>query len=275
MNTTEFNINFDILYNNINSNGSPGLSTYEKSYFLTKAQMEIIKNYFTSVQGGNKYQQGIEDSAKRFTDFSTLIKVEYATTATNQTKNFDYRGKLFAYPSDYLLSISELVELYTQANITENSQNIGEPNKIFQVVPIKFDEYNRLMSKPSQEPLKRQVWKLSTAPITISNVKRTAVEIVPHTEDLKTITVTGTTTTETNNSFLLKVRYIKIPNPIILENLSTYGSDVQIDGVKVKTECELPDELHDEILQRAVELAKASYVNSDLNTTMTVGTKTE
>ena len=30
----------------------------------------------------------------------------------------------------------------------------------FQVIPITLAEYQRLMSKPSGDPLKRQVWKL-------------------------------------------------------------------------------------------------------------------
>ena len=46
MTAEEFSQEFDILYNNIASNQAPGLTEYEKSVFLTKAQDEIIKNYF-------------------------------------------------------------------------------------------------------------------------------------------------------------------------------------------------------------------------------------
>ena len=58
MDIKEFSNEFDVLYNNIMSNQAPGLDEYEKSVFLTKAQNELIKNYFTSTQGGNKYQEG-------------------------------------------------------------------------------------------------------------------------------------------------------------------------------------------------------------------------
>ena len=44
MTTEEFSNEFDVLYNNISSNQSPGLNEYEKSVFLTKAQNEILKN---------------------------------------------------------------------------------------------------------------------------------------------------------------------------------------------------------------------------------------
>lgn len=71
MDNTEFSNQFDVLYNNVMSNAAPGLNEYEKSVFLTKAQNEIVKNYFNPK--GNKYQEGFDDSAKRQIDFSELI----------------------------------------------------------------------------------------------------------------------------------------------------------------------------------------------------------
>ena len=47
MTNKEFSYEFDILYNNIMSNQAPGLDDYEKSVFLTKAQEEIIINYYS------------------------------------------------------------------------------------------------------------------------------------------------------------------------------------------------------------------------------------
>ena len=52
MTTQEFSNEFDVLYNNIMSNAAPGLDEYEKSVFLTKAQNEVLKNYFNPQ--GNK-----------------------------------------------------------------------------------------------------------------------------------------------------------------------------------------------------------------------------
>ena len=65
-----------------------------------------------------------------------------------------------------------------------------------------------------------------------------------------------------------QMRYVKRPKPIILDNISDMG--VTIDGIGKITECELPTELHQEILQRAVELAKAAYIG-DFNATVGVG----
>ena len=50
MTAQEFDYQFDVLYNNITSNQAPGLDAYEKSVFLTKAQDEIIKNYFLNMK---------------------------------------------------------------------------------------------------------------------------------------------------------------------------------------------------------------------------------
>lgn len=54
-------------------------------------------------------------------------------------------------------------------------------------------------------------------------------------------------------------RYVKKPQPIILIDLDTDDYTVSIEGRTAVTECELPEELHPEIVQRAVEIAKVLY----------------
>jgi len=48
------------------------------------------------------------------------------------------------------------------------------------------------------------------------------------------------------------MRYIKRPRPIVLAPLPDYAA---IEGVYAVTECELSEEVHNEILERAVALA--------------------
>ena len=67
-----------------------------------------------------------------------------------------------------------------------------------------------------------------------------------------------------------KMRYIKTPKPIILVNLSDIQEGLSINGYNTVTECELPPNTHQEILQRAVELAKASY-QGDLSSVIQTG----
>ena len=84
-----------------------------------------------------------------------------------------------------------------------------------------------------------------------------SLEIVPHWKDKNNAT----------NKLVLK--YIRKPYPIILEDLSSQGLTIEgykgtggsTTGTAVsgKACCELAEELHPEILQRAVELAKVFY----------------
>ena len=268
MTAQEFSSEFDLLYNNISSAQAPGLTEYEKSVFLTKAQDEIIKNYFTNVQGGNKYQQGIEDSNKRCADFSALLTVAVLNAETTNVVPFDDRGKIFKLPdgtTDKKVMIV-ITEIFKTGKST--SENENPPLTSYQVIPLKFDEYIRLMAKPSSDPLKRQVWKLMGN----SESGNGSIEIVPHWKD------------KDNNINKLILKYIRKPYPIILEDLSSQGLTIEgykgtggsTDGAAIENKpcCELAEELHPEILQRAVELAKAAYTG-DLKSSVELGQRTE
>ena len=80
MTCEEFSNEFDILYNNVMSNQAPGLDEYEKSVFLTRAQDDIVKRYFTPK--GNKDFEGFDSSLKRNMDFSSLYR-NYTIYAKN------------------------------------------------------------------------------------------------------------------------------------------------------------------------------------------------
>ena len=237
MTTNEFEWEFDVLYNNIASNAAPGINSYEKSVLLTKAQDELIKNYFNPQ--GNKYKEGFDGSAKRQIDFSGLISVANGTLLDQQ--GFDLRAKVFKIPTDVFLIINESI-------VT----NTG----IKQIIPIKFDEYTRLMSKPYKEPLKFQAWRLITDGDINSGV---TVEIIPNSQ-------------ETVESYTL--RYVRRPKPIILANLKSEYGDVSINGETEISQCELNPLVHREILQRAVELAKITYLG-DANGVIQSGQRDE
>lgn len=238
MNITEFSNSFDVMYNNIASNAAPGLNEYEKSVFLTKAQEELLKNYFNPK--GNKYQEGFDGSAKRQIDFSGLISVEDGILQDAQS-GFDLRAKVYRMPDNLFLVINETL-----------TTNTG----VKQVIPIRFDEYTRLMSKPYKEPLKFQAWRLITDGAGNENVN---AEVIP---------CSGETISK------YTIRYVRRPAPIILVDLSSEYGDVSINGITTVSECELNPLVHEEILQRAVELAKIAYT-SDANGTITAGQRSE
>lgn len=151
MTTQEFSNEFDILYNNIMSNAAPGLTEYEKSVFLTKAQSEIIKSYFNSK--GNKFQEGFDDSEKRQYDFSNLIRtstlfnINSVKERITDLEKLDRRSQVFIFPKDYFLSVNEI--------LTDSSTS-------YAVIPLSHDEYQKLMLKPYAYPTKRGAWRLFT-----------------------------------------------------------------------------------------------------------------
>ena len=141
---------------------------------------------------------------------------------------FDMREntKSITLPSKLMYAINEMVE------VTRNDKKI-----LLQVVPVKFDEYSRLMCKPYKRPLKYQAWRLTN-----NDVVNKADIVVGPSDTLTKYTI----------------RYVRRPNPIIVSDLD----GLTIDGISHASECELDPIIHTEILQRAVELAKIAWTNT-------------
>lgn len=308
MSVEEMDNMFDVLYNNITSNQAPGLNAYEKSVFLTKGQDEIMKNYFNPKSKGNNTQEGFDGSAKRQVDFSMLTTVATTSSTTYSyslvSGKTDKDGRPVYSKLNVLNFIPKSTYSYTEAydsegnvlkdtmgnalyirnegtdisgfdtplfDMRENTKSITLPSKLMyainemvevnrnnkktllQVVPIKFDEYSRLMCKPYKRPLKYQAWRLTN-----NDVVNKADIVVGPTDVLTKYTI----------------RYVRRPNPIIVSNLD----GLSIEGKEDKMECELDPILHEEILQRAVELAKIAWTNTgqdNLQAVMQAGQRSE
>ena len=267
MTVQEFSDQFDLLYNNITSNQAPGLDEYEKSVFLTKAQDEILKAYFDP--RGNKFQEGFDGSQKRQIDFSNLIEtIKLDITSTTPDGNFDERAKkvTIAETNSIMFIINEIVKVTR-----------GTSTKTLQVLPLTFAEYQRLMNKPYQYPNKNQAWRL----ITGKDDTDKNVEILVGPND--SFPAAGG---QKPNNYI--IRYVKRPYPIILQNLGTsnlsingyigansVGAPIQTGNTATQgLNCELDPILHEEILQRAVELAKAAF-DGTLNSQFALGSNSE
>lgn len=254
MESVEFSDRFDVLFNSITSNQAPGLNAYEKSLFLTKAQDEILKNYFNPK--GNKYQEGFDGNPKRQIDFSSITVS--ASPEVIDGGLFDARDKVkhVSLPKDVWMIINERLKVTRPRR--EDPVNLV-------VLAITFDEYDRLMSKPYKRPLSYQAWRLITHEGTDNN------------SDL----IAGPNDDITE----YKIRYIKRPHPIIVDSLD----DLTIDGycftgdsfdetIQETEGCELDPILHEEILQRAVELAKVAWTTTgqdNLQAVMQAGQRSE
>lgn len=221
---------FDILYNNINSNKSPGIDEYEKSYFFTKAQDELIKRY--AFAHTNAVGAGIDGSQKRQIDYSTLVTTAELSRNTDANLGDKYSVDSvdsYIFPEDVLFILNESV--YANASQT----NIRE-RKERQVIPITFDQYSLLRQKPYPFPPKRQVWRL-----------------LRYYEDK---VISEIITPESIDTYL--IRYIKYPSPIVLEDWDEEDGRT-IRGVNKVTLPILPIQLQEELIQAAVEIAKQAY----------------
>ena len=155
MTTQEFSDQFDVLYNNIGSDQAPGINEYEKSVFLTKAEKQLVREYFE--RSLNRTQVGFDDSIKRQYDFSSLIKTAKLYDITHHWNNenlslgqdtFNLDGIPFVLPIDYYLTVNEL--------ITDNKNNK------YCVLPLTYEEYQLRQAKPFPFPNKREAWRIIT-----------------------------------------------------------------------------------------------------------------
>ena len=151
MQISEFSAEFDVLYNNVTSNQAPGLNEYEKSVFLTKAQSQLVNEYFNSRTDG--FGGGFDGSQKRQYDFSGLVRVERLFDINtfkeriDATEKLDRRSKVFLFPQNYFLAVNEI---------------LSDEKWQYSVIPLSYTEYQRLMLKPYNFPVKRAAWRILT-----------------------------------------------------------------------------------------------------------------
>ena len=292
----ELSAQFDVMYNNVTSNQAPGLNEYEKSVFLTKAQNMLLIEYFNNRTDG--VGGGFDGSQKRQYDFSQLINTSsLQPLSLSSYTTLDKRSVPYIFPADYFLTVNEI---------------LADGSYQYNVIPLSYDEYSRLMMKPYNFPVKRAVWRLFTGKTSVVNpsfykekydvnndgkvdmqdVSDINQYLTDPQGDATEYDVNGDgTVTQADSSEIAEaisvlapvaeiigkptmenggpksdlsgitytLRYVKKPKPVILEDLINYGDNLSIEGETDATECELPVETHQELLERAVTLAKIAW----------------
>jgi len=236
MTVTEFSNEFDIAYNSIATNSAPALDLYEKSVYLTRAQLEIVNQHFNPK--GNKYTDGFEGSLKRRSDLNELVKTGVSSDSLSSTLGISPDSQFYTLNKDVYMIIQE------KALVGSNDSCID--GTTINVKPVTHDEYNLQINNPFKEPGSSVIWRLDF--YTQDGVNKNVELISPYT--IKQY----------------NYRYIKYPTPIVLTDLSVAfpGEGLSIDNVFALRTCELSSSVHREILNRAVELATADYKPQDL-----------
>lgn len=194
---------------------------YEKSVFLTKAQLEIAVNLYN---GKNVYGDSFESTEEIRRYLDGLVKTKlYNTDEQISGTAVSNNSVFFKLPTD--------IAFITLEQITYGDESLGCANGTrADVYPVTHDEYSRVKDNPFRGPTRYKALRLDYGDST--------VEIIPK---------------YTISNYLIK--YVSKPKPIILEELP---NGLTIDGISEVTECELNPILHDSILERAVTLAVAS-----------------
>ena len=231
MNTAEFSNEFDILYNNITSNMAAGLSEYEKSVFLTRAQEDIITGFYS---GKNTSKVSFEETeeVRRYLDVLTKTMVLLPIVPTIVSP-LSQDSKFFTAPTDVWFIT------YEQVKLVDSELPYGQSSEAI-VIPTTQDSYFRRSRNPFKTPSDNKVFRLS---------------IVPDVNDVSNTTSLIELISKYNISEYL-IRYLGQPKPIILETLT---GGATINGVSQRTECELPKVIHTSILKLAVDMAKMVY----------------
>lgn len=235
MNTTEFSNEFDLLYD-AGSKGAPDIDGYEKSVYLTTAQEEIVKSYYS---GENKSQKGFENSEKRRRTMSELVASYSQTSYSFSTRGLVNESKFFAIPTNVYYIVNEQVRLRKPSDPCID-------NKVIPVKPITHDQFWTDWKNPFRKPNKNKAWRLDIS----KSGANPLVEIVASEEVAS-----------------YEIRYVKEPQPIILTDLTTgdfEGLGLTINGKTTPQTCLLNSEIHREILNRAVELAIRDYRENSL-----------
>jgi len=235
MNTNEFKLEFNLLYDNIGSSAAPGLDDYEISVYLTTAQEELVKTTYT---GNDKIGKAFEGNERRRRELNELVKTNLSSTIV-AGDSIVSNSVFFKIPDNVFYIINEQVKL--------SSSDICLNDKYIMVKPTTHDEFLVSMKNPFRKPNKNKAIRLDLSSIGVDKV----VEIV-----------SAYTPVE------YKLRYVKKPNPIVITDIETNpdtaGLGLTIDGINIITECELNPEIHREIVNRAVENAIRDYRENNL-----------
>lgn len=196
---------------------SVDFNEYEKSFFLTKAQEEIIISAYTGKNNIGDTFEGTEELRRYLAELVKESSLEPITTSNGSPLGMESNSKFFTLPED--------LWYITYESVTISSDDCHN-GSVQDVLPVTQDEYHKIKRNPFRGANYRRALRL--------DLSEGNIEIISK------YTVTK-----------YYVRYIEKPSPIILIDLP---DDLSIYNINVTTPCKLHEALHHKILERAVAL---------------------
>ncbi len=235
MTTQEFSDAFDTLvssyrrfkdFDNKEILDSIEFNEYEKSYFLTKAQDELVIALYNGRNVSGESFESTEELRRYLSNLVKEVRLQPITNTSGLVIGIGSNSKFFTLPQDLWYITYEAVDI-DGARCSALSP--------MDVYPVTQDDYNKTKRNPFRGANDRRALRL--------DLSDGVIEIVC--------------------KYIVKdyyVRYLRKPKPIVLVNMP---NNLTIDGVGKKSECELHEALHQRILERAVTEALQSKITNN------------
>ena len=227
MTNEEFSNQFDIIldsyrrfkdFDNKELGDSLDFNEYEKSVFLTEAEKDVILSYYS---GDTTHLDTFEKTEEIRRYLNVLVETKVIKDKVSEKTGLSSKSTFFSLPADLMFITYEQVVLSSDSKCLDD--------KTVVVVPVEQDDYWYMSQNPFKGVNENRAFRLDVATDTVEIIAKDSIA-----------------------KYL--VRYIRKPKPIILTNLG----DLSIEGESKVTACELPEVLHQEILNTAVKLAVSS-----------------
>lgn len=235
MTTQEFSDAFDTLvssyrrfkdFDNKEILDSIEFNEYEKSYFLTKAQDELVIALYNGRNVSGESFESTEELRRYLSNLVKEVRLQPITNTSGLVIGIGSNSKFFTLPQDLWYITYEAVDI-DGARCSALSP--------MDVYPVTQDDYNKTKRNPFRGANDRRALRL--------DLSDGVIEIVC--------------------KYIVKdyyVRYLRKPKPIVLVNMP---NNLTIDGEGKKSECELHEALHQRILERAVTEALQSKITNN------------
>lgn len=235
MTTQEFSDAFDTLvssyrrfkdFDNKEILDSIEFNEYEKSYFLTKAQDELVIALYNGRNVSGESFESTEELRRYLSNLVKEARLQPITNTSGLVIGIGSNSKFFTLPQDLWYITYEAVDIDGARCNALSSMD---------VYPVTQDDYNKTKRNPFRGANDRRALRL--------DLSDGVIEIVC--------------------KYIVKdyyVRYLRKPKPIVLVNMP---NNLTIDGIGKKSECELHEALHQRILERAVTEALQSKITNN------------
>ena len=204
------------------------LDEYEKSLFLTKAQEELVIALY---KGQTVEGKSFEETEALRRSLDSLVSTETLTTPMTSHPTPVNDDSVF-----YQIPSQDKVMFITMEQVIFGGTGCTADKRV-NVYPTTQDEFNIIKDNPFRGTSDRRVLRLDCGENIMELVSKYPI-----------------------SSYI--IRYLKKPRPIILIDLTS--SNLTIDGVSIAQTSELPEILHETILERAVLMAlRTKGINTD------------